>query len=172
MPHTEVILTAPIAGLGVEADVVKVKPGFARNFLIPQGKAYEVSPAALKRINILKAKRAEREAREMNEAEELSRKINKLKLTFTLETGGAGKAFGSVSSHDIHTKLNQELSGGTIDRHQIQLERPIKDSGDHEVPVKLHADVTAKLHVIVKINTPEPAAPDAEVEGKARRPKR
>src|SRR5277367_217277 len=101
MPATEVILIENIPGLGAEADVVKVKNGYARNFLIPTGKAYEVTPAALRKLNQLKAKRAEREARELNEAEELARRINKLKITLVLETGESGKAFGSITASDI-----------------------------------------------------------------------
>src|SRR5438093_12254858 len=95
MATSQVILIENIPGLGAEADVVKVKAGYARNFLLPQRKASEVTPATLKKLDALKAKRAEREARELNEAEELARRINKLKLTVTLETGEAGKAFGS-----------------------------------------------------------------------------
>src|ERR1700758_1756803 len=98
MANTQVILTEPIAGLGAEADVVKVKLGFARNFLIPRGKAYEVTKGSLRQLNSLKAKRAEREARELNEAEDLARRINKLKVTMTLETGETGKAFGSITA--------------------------------------------------------------------------
>src|SRR5438067_12286628 len=100
MPTTEVILIENIPGLGAEADVVKVKAGFARNFLVPQGKAYEVTPATMKKLNTLKVKRAEREAREMNESEELARRNNKLRLTFTLETGEGCKAFGSLPAQD------------------------------------------------------------------------
>ena len=93
MPTTEVILTEKIHNLGAEADIVKVKVGYARNFLIPNGKALEVTPSALRRINILKGKRAEREAQELNEANELVRRINKVKLEIELETGETGKAF-------------------------------------------------------------------------------
>src|SRR5438874_6306840 len=75
MPSTEVILTDNVPGLGAEADVVKVSRGYARNYLLPRGKAYEVTPAALRQLDTLKKKRAEREAHELNEAEELSRKI-------------------------------------------------------------------------------------------------
>ena len=114
MPTTEVILTEKIANLGAEADVVKVKRGYARNFLIPRGKALEVTTTALKRLNLLKAKRAEREATELNEAEELSRKINKLKITLELETGEQGKAFGSITANDIAERLKSELE----DRHR------------------------------------------------------
>ena len=75
---TQIILTEKVEHLGAEADVVKVKSGYARNFLIPQGKALEVTPATMKRLNLLKAKRAEREAKELNESEDLARRINKL----------------------------------------------------------------------------------------------
>ena len=75
MPSTQIILTENVPGLGAEADVVKVRRGYARNFLLPTGKANEVTPRAMRQIDMLKAKRAEREARELNEAEELARRI-------------------------------------------------------------------------------------------------
>jgi large subunit ribosomal protein L9 len=151
MAITEVILTEKIASLGAEADIVKVRPGYARNFLIPQGKALEVTASTLRRINLLKTKRAQREAQELNDAEELARRINKLKVSFELETGETGKAFGSVTTSDIAEKLKAELGGKTeIDRHRIQLERPIKESGTHEIAIKLHSDVVAKFSLTVK----------------------
>ena len=149
MPVTEVILKENIQHLGAEADIVKVKRGYARNFLLPQGKAYEVTKTTLRQINNLKAKRAEREARELNEAEDLARRINKLRLNFMLETGATGKAFGSVTAKDLADRLLAEL-GQEIDRHRIQLERPIKETGDLEIPIKLHADVVAKLKLTIK----------------------
>jgi large subunit ribosomal protein L9 len=163
MAVTEVILKENIPGLGAEADVVKVRRGFARNFLVPQGKAYEVTPGNLKRLNLLKTKRAEREGRELNEAEELARKINKVKLDFTLETGETGKAFGSVTAKDIEDKLLAEAEI-KIDRHRIRLERPIKESGEIEVPIQLHADVTATLKIEVKAHTPGPKEPEPEAK--------
>jgi len=175
MATTEVILTEKIASLGAEADVVKVRRGYARNFLVPQGKALEVTPATLKRINILKTKRAEREANEMNEAEDLARKINKLKITMELETGVGGKAFGSITATDLAERLNKELGGKIeIDRHRIHLEKPIKETGAHEIQVKLHADVVAKLTVNVKAKTEEGAATEeapAEEKGFKAKPK-
>jgi large subunit ribosomal protein L9 len=149
MPTTEVILTDNVPGLGAEADVVKVRRGYARNYLLPQGKAYEVTPAALRKLDNLKKKRAEREARELNEAEEIARKIGKAHLTFTLATGESGKAFGSITAQDIVTRMKNEL-GLEIDRHKIVLERPIKDTGEHEVAIKLHHDVTAQFKFDVK----------------------
>ena len=167
MPTTEVILTDNVPGLGAEADVVKVRRGYARNYLLPQGKAYEVTPAAMRQLDNLKKKRAEREAREMNEAEELSRKIGKARLTFTLATGESGKAFGSVTTQDIANRMKNEL-GLDIDRHKIQLERPIKDTGEHEVGIKLHHDVTAQFKFIVK-SAEEPKAEPAEQPEKKHR---
>lgn len=165
MPTTQVILTEKIANLGAEADVVKVRRGYARNFLVPQGKALEVTPSTLKRINSLKAKRAEREARELNEAEELSRRINKLKLSFELETGETGKAFGSITATDIAERLKKELGPkGEIDRHRIHLEKPIKESGEHEISIKLHHDVATTLTITVKAKGAEAAAEEAGEE--------
>ena len=166
MSTTEIILTEKIANLGVEADVVKVKRGYARNFLVPRGLALEVTPATLKRLNLLRAKRAEREAKELNEAEELARRINKLKITLELETGATGKAFGSITAADIAERLKKELGGQIeIDRHKIHLDKAIKDTGEHEVAVKLHHDVTAKLTVNVKAKGGEEAP--AEEAGEA-----
>ncbi len=125
MPQTEIILTENVPGLGAEADLVKVRRGYARNYLLPHGKAHEVTPASLRQLDTLKAKRAEREARELNEAEELARRISKARI------------------------LKNEV-GAEIDRHKIILERPIKDTGEHEVTIKVHHDVTAQLVFQVK----------------------
>src|SRR5712692_8435928 len=149
MPSTEIILTENVPGLGAEADLVKVRRGYARNYLLPSGKAYEVTPASLRELDNLKKKRAEREARELNEAEELTRRIGKLRVTFTLATGETGKAFGSITAQDIVNRLKTEL-GQEIDRHKIVLDRPIKDTGEHEVAIKLHHDVTAQFKFEVK----------------------
>ena len=132
MPTTELILTENVPGLGAEADVVKVRRGYARNYLLPRGKAYEVTPAALRQLDNLKKKRAEREARELNDAEQISRRIGKLRVTFTLATGETGKAFGSVTAQDIVHRLKNEI-GAEIDRHKVVVERSIKDTGEHEV---------------------------------------
>jgi len=147
MAHTEVILTTNLPPLGAEADIVRVRRGYARNFLVPQGKALEVSKGALRSLNHLKQKRAEREAREVTAAEELASRINKLKLTLTLETGAQGKAFGSITAKDLTEKIEAELKDVTLPKHAVQLDKGIKESGDHEISVRLHPDVTAKLKV-------------------------
>ena len=160
MPLTQLILIENVPGLGAEADVVKVRRGYARNYLLPRKKAYEVTPGALRQLDALKQKRAEREARELNEAEELARRIGKTRLVFTLETGETGKAFGSVTAQDIVNRLKNEV-GAEIDRHKIVLERPIKDTGEHDVAIRLHHDVTAQLIFQVK-SAEEPRERGAE----------
>jgi large subunit ribosomal protein L9 len=169
MSQTEVILTAHIPSLGAEADVVKVRRGYARNFLIPRGMAHEVTPASLRMTDSLKARRAEREARELNEANDLAKRLNKVKLAFVLETGESGKAFGAITAKDIADRIKAE-SGQDIDRHRIALERPIKETGDFTVNVRLHPDVQAalKLTVTSKNARPEDAAGEGEASAKPR----
>jgi large subunit ribosomal protein L9 len=165
MATTEVILTEKIESLGAEADVVKVRAGYARNFLIPNGKALEITPAALRRINTLKTRRAEREARELNEANEVARRISKMKLNFELETGETGKSFGSITSADIAARLKAELGGQIeIDRHKIHLERPIKESGPREISIKLHHEISAVLHINVKASGAAESSEDQREE--------
>lgn len=148
MATTEVILREKINNLGAEADVVKVKAGFARNFLIPQGKAFEANKASIKHLESLNAQRVKREAAESSEAQATAAKIKGIKLEFTLETGQGGKAFGSVTSIDIHKALTAK--GVEIDRHAIQLDGPIKTSGKKDIEIKLYTDVVAKLKINVK----------------------
>jgi large subunit ribosomal protein L9 len=147
MANAQVILKEKIEGLGAEADVVKVRAGYARNFLIPQGKAYEASRSNLRHVEALKTSRARREAEELLAFQEIATKISKLKPKFTLSTGQGGKAFGSVTSMDIHKEL--ETAGIVIDRHAIELEKPVKKSGKTDVTVRLHPDVIATLTISV-----------------------
>src|SRR5207247_11112454 len=112
MPLTELILTENVPGVGAEADVVKVRRGYARNYLLPRGKAYEVTPGALRQLDAVKQERAEREARELNEAEELSRRIGKTRLMFTLETGETGKGFGWGTGRDIVSRRKNKRGAG------------------------------------------------------------
>lgn len=148
MANAQVILREKIEGLGLEADVVKVRAGYARNFLVPQGKAYEATKSNLRHVESLKATRARREAEELVQAQELATKISKLKPKFTLSTGQGGKAFGSVTNIDIHKEL--EAAGIQIDRHSIELDKPVKKSGKTEVSIKVHPQVTATLTITVE----------------------
>ena len=154
MANAQVILKEKIEGLGLEADVVKVRAGYARNFLIPQGKAYEASRANLRHVEALKVSRARRETAELAVAQDLATRISKLKPKFTLSTGQGGKAFGSVTNMDIHKEL--EAAGISIDRHAIELEKPVKKSGKTEVIVRVHPQVTATLTITVDAGDEEP----------------
>ena len=148
MAQTEVILRKKIANLGAEADVVKVRRGYARNFLLPQGKAFEATAGNLRQIEALKIARAKREAEELAAAEKLATKIRKAKLTLELATGETGKAFGSITVSDIAAALEEKI-GEPIDRHLIQLDKPIKKSGKTVVEIKLNAQVSAQLTITV-----------------------
>jgi len=150
MATTEVILREKINNLGSEADVVTVKAGYARNFLIPEGKAFEASKANLKHLESLNSKRVQREAEELEAATALVSKIGKLKLDFTLESGQGGKAFGSITTIDIHKELAEK--GIELDRHAIELSGPIKTSGKQNIEIKLHPEVTATLKINVKVD--------------------
>lgn len=160
MATTEIILREKIDGLGAEADVVTVKTGYARNFLIPTGKAFEANKGNLRNLAALAAARAQREATELNEAQALAGKIGKLRPKFTLDAGQGGKAFGSVTSMDLHKEL--VAKGIEIDRTAIKLEKSLKKSGKTEVEIRLHPEVTATLTVTVE--TKERAQPESEAE--------
>lgn len=149
MATTQVILRQKIQNLGAEGDVVKVRAGFARNFLLPKCKAYEATPGNLRRLESLKKSRAEREAKELEEAEKQATKLRKLKLKLTLATGQGGKAFGSITATDIAKAVEASSAKVKLEKHQIVLDKPIKSTGTFEVPVKVHHDVECFLKVTV-----------------------
>lgn len=164
MASTQVILKEKITNLGAEGDLVKVRAGFARNFLLPQSKAYEATASNLRRQESLKKLRLEREGRELDEAGKVAAKLKKLKLKLTLLTGQGGKAFGSISTTDIIKAVEESSAKVTLDKHQVILDKPIKATGTFEVPVKLHAEVECFLKVtVVAADAPE-AGEGAEEE--------
>ena len=150
MANTEVVLTESIGSIGAEGDVVTVRRGYARNFLLPHGKALELTSASLHQLNYLKSRRAKREARERAVAQELGLTISKLKLVFELNTGEGGKVFGSVTARDVEKKILSEVRSASLPRHAVFLERPIKAIGYHEVLVKLHPQVVVQLSISVQ----------------------
>lgn len=162
MATVEVILKQKIEGLGAEADVVKVKSGFARNFLVPQGRAYEATKGNLRQIENLKAARAKREADELTHAEAIANKLKKVRVKLTLNTGQGGKAFGSITTKDIAEEITKLAPKLKIDRHQLVLDKPIKGTGKFDVPVKLHPDVESTVKVNVESANEEPAAEQAK----------
>ena len=163
MAKTEVILTHNIVGLGAESDQVKVAAGYARNYLFPQKLAIPLTGANKRRIEALRQRRAEREAHELNTMTELAKSISKLICVVTVKTGEDGKMFGTVTSGMIADQLKTQFDV-SLDKKKIHLEQPIRSLGDHEIELRLHADVNATLKVRVESSTPlpEPAAVAAE----------
>ncbi len=159
MSQIEVIIKQKVENLGEEADVIKVKRGYALNFLIPTGKAYEATSGNLKHIDALKKARALREANEIEAATKLANRLNKQRLKFELATGQGGKAFGSVTAKDIQDSLAEtDRQFRDIDRKQIQLKKPIKRTGDFEVEVKIHQDINATLKIKISAAAQDDAA--------------
>lgn len=164
---TEVILTANIVGLGAESDHVKVSPGYARNYLYPQRLAIPLTTANKRQIEVLRQRRAEREAHEFNSMSELARSISKLTCLVKVKTGDDGKMFGSVTSGTIADELKHQFDI-SLDKRKIHLDHPIKTLGEHEIELRLHPEVTTKLKVNVESTTPPPPAPEPEKGGPGR----
>ena len=143
----EVILREDVPQLGQRGDLVKVKPGYARNYLIPRKLAMPATPGARKQVADMKAASARKDAREKSGAESLAAQLGELTLTLTAKAGEQDQLFGSVTTMDIAAAL--EAKGFNIDRRTIELEEPIKTIGEYSVPVRLHHDVTAAVKVAV-----------------------
>jgi large subunit ribosomal protein L9 len=175
MAYSEILLLKPVEGLGGEGDQVKVRAGYARNFLLPHKVGVPLTKANRKQVEALKKRRAEREGQELNASQELGRRIEKTALAFAVKTGEGGKMFGAITATDVHDKL--VAAGIEIDRKKIHLFTPVKTLGRHAVKVKLHADVTVELAFDVVSENPIIEAPVAEAAAPAgaayaRRPRR
>ena len=144
----EVILREDVSNLGHRGDVVKVADGYGRNFLLPKNLAMEATPANKAVIDQMKAAAVRRSAKEKAEAEQLVTQLNTVALVFTRKVGEGDHLFGSVTSSDIAQGLADK--GFNVDRRKIQLDEPLKSTGEFHVPVKLHREVTAHIGVTVK----------------------
>ncbi len=163
MATSEVLLVKPVEGLGGEGDQVKVRAGYARNYLLPRKIAVPVTRANRKQIDVLKARRAEREQTELTNAQELGKKLEKTSLAFAVKTGEGGRMFGAITANDLHDKL--AASGIELDKRKIHLFTPVKTLGKHTVKIKLHPDVSVELPFdVVSENPIEPAAEPAPAE--------
>jgi large subunit ribosomal protein L9 len=173
MAKTEVILTHNIVGLGGESDQVKVAAGYARNYLYPQRLAIPLSAGNKRRLEVLRQRRAEREAHEFNTMTELAKSLTKLVCVVKVKAGEDGKLFGAVTAGMIADELKHQFDV-TLDKRKIHLDHPIKTLGDHEVGLNLHAEVKGTLKVRVESTTPvaapvveaAPEAPKSEKRGK------
>ena len=144
----EVILRQDVPSLGKAGQIVKVKPGYARNFLFPKDLAYEATEGNKKRIAAEQAATAAKRAAEKGEAEALAAKLGALTVLLKAKAGDEGKLFGSIGGNDIAEALAK--LGHTVDKKKFDLEHPIKAVGEYTVPVRLHHDVIAKIRVAVR----------------------
>jgi large subunit ribosomal protein L9 len=143
----EVILREDVKSLGKAGEMVKVKPGYARNFLLPKGLAYEATDGNRKRIQAESKAREARAAEERSTAEAIASKLNAVSLTLSRKAGEGDRLFGSITAQDIADALSAQ--GHAIDKRKIDLEHPIKTVGQHSVPVRLHHEVQAELRLTV-----------------------
>ena len=152
MSNTEILLVEPIDNLGSEGDIVKVRPGYARNFLFPQNKALPLNQANKKRLDALKVARAAREAEEIQGAQEIANKLNDVSIAVAVKTGAGGKLFGSVTAQHLLEKLDEK--GFKLDKKHFVNFAPIKTLGQTEVSCQLHKDISAQLKVEVVSENP------------------
>lgn len=143
----QLILVKDVEALGRAGEIVDVKPGFARNYLLPQGFAYRATPANMRRLENERRKIEEAAERTLGTASALGEKLEGVAVNFKARAGEEGKLFGSVTTADIAEKLAEQ--GIEIDRHLIRLEEPIKQLGVYKVPVRLHAEVKPEITVWV-----------------------
>jgi large subunit ribosomal protein L9 len=143
----DVILLKDVEKLGAAGSVVQVRPGFARNYLLPAGLAVAATSDQLRSAQAAQAREARKRERARAEAEALKHQLEGRSLTLKLTLGADDKPFGSITVHDLAGALAQE--GLTVEKHAIQLEQPIKTLGVYEIPVRLHPSVTATLKVWV-----------------------
>lgn len=143
----EVILRQAVEKLGHPGDIVKVSPGYGRNFLLPRGLAYEATPGNRKRIEQERQRLESAEETRRGAASEIATRLEQVSLTFSARVGEEGKLFGSVTSADIAQQLEQQ--GFHIEKRQIELHDPIRALGVYRVPIRLHADVHPEIKVWV-----------------------
>ena len=144
---TDVILREDVKSLGKAGELVRVKPGYARNFLLPRGLAFEATEGNKKRIAAETRARGARDQAERAEAERFAATLGAVALTLKEKAGEEGKLFGSITAQDIADALAAQ--GHQVDRRRIELEHPIKTIGHHTVGVHLHSEVHAEVRVSV-----------------------
>ena len=145
---SKLILTHEVTGLGAPGDVVDVKNGFARNYLIPQGFAVAWSRGGEKQIESIKAARAAREHATLEEAQDLKAKLQATAVTLTVKAGEGGRLFGSVKTSDVADAVSA-AGLGTVDKRKVEITTPIKATGTHEATVRLRDDVVATITINV-----------------------
>lgn len=147
----KLILKQDVENLGAAGDIVTVKPGYGRNYLLPQGLAYEASEVNMRRLEEEKKKAEERARRDYLEARRRAAQFVELALTFHARAGEDGKLFGSVTNADVADRAN--ASGALdfeLDKRIVMMDEPLKSLGSHLVTVRLHAEVEAEIQVTIE----------------------
>jgi len=143
----KIILLKDVENLGKKGDILNVKDGYARNYLIPKGFAKEATPSVIKEFEMMESLKKKREEKKKKDAEEIKNKIEKISLTFYLK--GKEKIYGAVTSKDIIDELNKK--GFDIEKGSLKMEKLLKEPGFYEIPLKLHPEIEANLKIwIVK----------------------
>ena len=143
-----IILTQEVTGLGTPGDVVEVKDGFGRNYLLPQGFAISWTKGAEKQITLIKRARSAREIRDLGHANEVRTQLETLKVNLSARAGAGGRLFGSVTPAEVVAAV-RSAGGPELDRRRVELPGHIKSTGSYQVQVKLHPEVTAKFSLNV-----------------------
>jgi large subunit ribosomal protein L9 len=144
----KLILTQEVAGLGGPGDVVEVKDGYGRNYLVPRGAAIRWTRGGEKQVSSIKRGREVREVRDLGHAGELKSELERLSLKLPVRAGTGGRLFGAVTGTDIVEAVSK-AGGPAVDKRRIEIGQPIKTVGDHQVTVRLHPEVVATLTVQV-----------------------
>ena len=147
MAHTKILLREDVDDLGARGEIVRVRAGYARNYLLPRKLAVEATAGNVKGIEQERAALLRKEAKERATAEAQSQQMGSLELEFKRKAGEQGALYGSVTSMDIAEALRER--GYEIDRHRIHLREPLKRVGDYTVPIRLHREVTIDLRIKV-----------------------
>jgi large subunit ribosomal protein L9 len=144
----KLILTAEVSGLGAPGDVVEVKDGYGRNYLVPQGFAMRATKGAEKQITSIRRARDVREVRDLAHAREIKSELEGLTVTLPTRAGAAGRLFGSVTVADVVSAV-KAAGGPILDKRKVELSAPIKTLGTHEVVVRVTGDISAKVAIEV-----------------------
>ncbi len=144
----KLILTQEVTGLGEPGDVIEVKPGYGRNYLVPRQLAMPWTRGSEKQIEMIKRARSAREIRSLDDAREAASRLGSLKVRLTTRAGSSGRLFGSISTADIAAAV-RAAGGPELDKRKIEVRTPIRTVGDHQVAVRLHPEVSARLDIEV-----------------------
>jgi large subunit ribosomal protein L9 len=144
----KIILTQEVNGLGSPGDVVEVKDGYGRNYLLPQGFAIKWTRGAEKQVAVIKRARSAREIRDIGHANEVKSRLEALSVKLSVRAGDTGRLYGSVTAAEVVDAV-MKAGGPELDRRRVQLPGAVKSVGDYKVQVRLHPDVTATFNVSV-----------------------